>query len=101
MTITLDTINKMVNGVTGSTAMDLEKTKDTNKIIAGDATTTAVACCSSTKNNLATYPVASKLPHRANASSLRTMLPLLLCLLSFATVLSILTVFMDTTREFN
>lgn len=97
MTVIIDAANKsVVNSAIDANNMEFEKTKDTNKIISGNSSN-AVVCWNTTRKFPAARLAALKHAQRVSSSPLQTLLPLVLCLLSFATVLSVLIIFMDTT----
>lgn len=95
MSATVDATTKSVNSVIDTNDMDFGNTKDTKKIIA----TNAVACYNTARKFPAARLAALKHVHQANASLAISVLSLVLCALSFASVFSLLFFIMDTTRK--
>ena len=64
-------------------------------------TTTTKASLNLTKVHMPSSIKEAPLKGNVGPSALRQLLPIVLCLLSFASVLTVLIIYMDTTVEFN
>lgn len=92
--------NPVISNNSTKTPTPLDTHHSSTSISVANITTVRLApCCQLTaKKTMAAYKKSSKLDAHLGPSPFRQLLPIALCILSFATVLSILIVYMDTTE---